>query len=213
MALIPLGWILIPRQKETCGRAWVARSGDSCHNVEDVNKGWLALSMDTKGVGGQRSSRPGRELALFRHRVFGYLVAVILRPKCENAVARKRQPHERKLRTRAHVLADLSINHVERQILLRGFALNRLDTDYGIDLLMLTYNDHGEVENGHVLFQVKATDSLQVLQQGTSIACRVEAADLKSWQDEWLPVILVVYDGQRNKAYWLYVRSTLKRRT
>ncbi len=105
------------------------------------------------------------------------------------------------------MLADLSINHVERQILLRGFALNRLDTDYGIDLLMLTYNDRGEVENGHVLFQVKATDSLQVLHQATSIACRVEVADLKSWQDEWLPVILVVYDGQRNKAYWLYVQK------
>lgn len=105
------------------------------------------------------------------------------------------------------MLADLSINYVERQILLRGFALNRLDTDYGIDLLMLTYNDRGEVENGHVLFQVKATDSLQVLQQGTSVACRIEVADLKSWQDEWLPVILIVYDGQRDKAYWLYVQE------
>jgi hypothetical protein len=105
------------------------------------------------------------------------------------------------------VLADLSINHVERHILLRGFALNRMDTDYGIDLLMLTYNDHGEVENGHVLFQVKATDSLHVLQEGTTIACRVEVADLKAWQEEWMPVILVVYDGQKNKAYWLYVQQ------
>jgi hypothetical protein len=122
-------------------------------------------------------------------------------------VARKRGHHERKLRTREHVVADLSINHVERHILLRGFALNRLATDYGIDLLMLTYNDHGEVENGHVLFQVKATDSLQVLEQSASIACRVDVADLRSWQDEWLPVILVVYDGRQNKAYWLYVQK------
>jgi hypothetical protein len=35
-------------------------------------------------------------------------------------MARKRLPHERKLRTREHVLADLSVNYVERQILLRG---------------------------------------------------------------------------------------------
>jgi hypothetical protein len=124
-------------------------------------------------------------------------------------VTRKRQPHERKLRTRGHVLADLSINHVERQILLRGFAVNRMDTDYGIDLLMLTYNDHGEVESGHVLFQVKATDALEVLKDGQTATCRVEVADLKAWQDEWMPVILVLYDGQKDKAFWIYVQQYL----
>ncbi len=125
-------------------------------------------------------------------------------------MARKRQPQERKLRTRAHVLADLSINHVERQILLRGFAVNRMDTDYGIDLLMLTYTDGGEVESGHVLFQVKATDALPILKDEATITCRVEVADLKAWQDEWMPVILVVYDGQADKAYWLHVQQYLE---
>ena len=76
----------------------------------------------------------------------------------------------RKRRTREHVIADLSINHVERQILLRGFAVNRMQTDYGIDLLMLTNTSEGEVEIGQVLFQVKATDSLQLVQEGQAIA-------------------------------------------
>src|SRR5439155_12309707 len=80
------------------------------------------------------------------------------------------------------------------------------------DLLMLTYNERGEVENGHVLFQVKATDSLQVLRDGGSIAFRVEVADLKLWQEEWMPVILVVYDGQKDRAYWLYVQEYLEER-
>jgi hypothetical protein len=124
-------------------------------------------------------------------------------------VVRKRQPQERKLRTREHVLADLSINHVERQILLRGFAVNRLSADYGIDLLMLTYTDAGEVESGHVLFQVKATDALQLLQDEQTIVCRIEVAHLKSWQDEWMPVLLVLYDGRADKAYWLYVQQYL----
>ena len=31
-------------------------------------------------------------------------------------------------------------------------------------------------------------------------------ADLKAWQDEWVPVILVIYDGPSDKAYWLYVQ-------
>jgi len=118
-------------------------------------------------------------------------------------VARKRQPQERKLRTRAHVLADLSINYVERQILLRGFAVNRMVTDYGIDLLMLTYSNDGEVESGQVLFQVKATDSLRTLGHEVTIACRVQVADLKAWQDEWLPVILIVFVGYGDRSYWL----------
>ena len=71
------------------------------------------------------------------------------------------------MRTRQHVLADLSINYLERQILLCGYAVNRLHTDYGIDMLMLTYSPVGEVENGHVLFQVKATDSLQASVSGS----------------------------------------------
>ena len=36
-----------------------------------------------------------------------------------------------KRRTRAHVLADLSINHVERHVLLCGFSVDRVEHDYG----------------------------------------------------------------------------------
>src|SRR2546430_828537 len=121
-------------------------------------------------------------------------------------LARKRQPYERKLRTREHILADLSVNFVERQILLRGYAVNRPDTDYGIDLFMLTYTEEGEVENGHVLLQIKATDKLQILKTGPFISLRVDVADLKAWQEEWMPVVLVVFDGKKDRAYWLYVQ-------
>jgi hypothetical protein len=108
--------------------------------------------------------------------------------------------------TREHVLADLSINYVERQILLRGFAVNRMVSDYGIDLVMLTFTEDGEVENGHVLFQVKATDSLKVLRDGRMISLRIESADLRWWREEYL-VILVVYDGAKDRAYWLHVQQ------
>jgi hypothetical protein len=127
-------------------------------------------------------------------------------------VGRNRQPDERKLRTREHVLADLSVNHLERHILGCGYAVNRMHTDYGIDMLMLTYSDTGEVENGHVLFQVKATDSLQVLRDGSSISFRVEVADLKLWQEEWMPVILIVYDGENDRAFWLYMQQYIEER-
>ena len=44
----------------------------------------------------------------------------------------------RKMRTRGHVLADLSINHVERQVLRCGFSADRVQHDYGYDLTMAT---------------------------------------------------------------------------
>ena len=66
----------------------------------------------------------------------------------------------RKMRTRGHVLADLSINHVERQVLRCGFSADRVQHDYGYDLTMATYSDSGEFEPGAVYIQVKATDRL-----------------------------------------------------
>ena len=69
-----------------------------------------------------------------------------------------------KLRTREHVLADISINHVERQVLLCGFSVDRVQHDYGYDLTMASYSKIGEFEPGYVYIQVKATDRMQVLQ-------------------------------------------------
>jgi hypothetical protein len=123
-------------------------------------------------------------------------------------VARKRLPKERKLRTREHILEDLSVNYVERQVFLRGFAVNRMLTDYGLDLIMMTINEAGEIENGYVMLQVKATDQPEIRKDGKTISLRVEVADLKYWQGEDMPVILGLY-GQKDKAWWLYVQRYL----
>ena len=58
-----------------------------------------------------------------------------------NAITRKR-------RTREHVIADLSVNFVERQVLLCGHTVERVRADYGYDLLLSTYDPKGEVETG-----------------------------------------------------------------
>ena len=64
----------------------------------------------------------------------------------------------RKRRTRQHVIADLGVNHVERQALLCGFSVERMRTDYGIDLAVFTYDRQGRAENGCLFLQVKATE-------------------------------------------------------
>ncbi len=113
----------------------------------------------------------------------------------------------RKRRTREHVLADLSVNHVERQALLCGYSVQRWLHDYGIDLLLSTYTDAGEPDPGAILIQAKATDHLAINAKGQFISVRIERAHLRSWLIEPLPVLLIVYDGIGDRAYWLDIHA------
>lgn len=113
----------------------------------------------------------------------------------------------RKRRTREHIIADLSVNHVERLVLRCGWTVERTRFDYGIDLDMHTYSSRGEVENGKVRFQLKATDVLKKSADGSFLAVRLEWRDLLFWVNELEPVILILYDAQGDKAYWLYVQD------
>jgi len=113
----------------------------------------------------------------------------------------------KKRRTREHIIADLSANHVERHALLCGYSVERRWHDYGIDLVITTYDQEGNVENGEILVQLKATDHLKLVSRGQLVACRVERADLRAWLHEPMPVILVVFDAAADAAYWLYVQQ------
>jgi hypothetical protein len=112
----------------------------------------------------------------------------------------------RKRRTREHVIADLSVNFVERQVLLSGHTAERTRHDYGYDLMLTTYDTNGEPESGEVRLQIKATDSLPVLKGNGKVSWRIERSDLARWMNDPFPVILAVYDAQTETAYWLYVQ-------
>jgi hypothetical protein len=122
-------------------------------------------------------------------------------------LGKQRPTPPRKTRTREHVLADLSIIHVERQVLLCGFSVERTRHDYGYDLTMATYNAAGEIEPGAVYLQVKATDRLPRAASSQTIPWTISRRDLKLWLEETYPVLLVVYDGQKEKAYWLDIQD------
>jgi hypothetical protein len=55
--------------------------------------------------------------------------------------------------------------------------------------------------------------SLSLLQDGKTISWPVSRRDLKLWLGETYPVILIVYDGQRNKAYWLSIHPYFAERS
>lgn len=113
----------------------------------------------------------------------------------------------RKRRTRQHIIAELSVNYVERQALLNRFSVERIEHDYGVDLILFTYNAAGEIENGHILVQMKATDDLKILLDQSTISFPIKRADLEYWLEEPMPCMLVVYDAQHDLAYWLYLQA------
>jgi hypothetical protein len=84
-----------------------------------------------------------------------------------------------KKRTRQHIIADLSVNFVERFIFEEGHTAQRLVSDYGYDLFMVTYDDEGYPEPDLVYLQVKASDNLAV--KGDACVFDLDVRDYNLW--------------------------------
>ncbi len=112
-----------------------------------------------------------------------------------------------KRRTREHVIADLAVNYVERQALLCGHTVERIRSDYRIDLLLFTFDANGEMEDGFIPIQVKATEKLAWLEDEPAAAFRLTRKDLVGWLRQSAPVILAVYDVGEDRGYWLHIQG------
>lgn len=113
----------------------------------------------------------------------------------------------RKTRTREHVIASQSVAHVESLIVASGYVAERPINDYGYDLNLITFDSRGEMENGCIYFQVKATDKLPILRDGKTISFRLDWRDVALWRGETMPVILIVHDTLHKVTYWLYTQE------
>jgi hypothetical protein len=111
----------------------------------------------------------------------------------------------RKQRTREHVIADLSVHHVEGFILEEGHTPYRLTPDYGYDLVLFTYDEQGYLEPGSCYIQLKAAETLQAV--GSEYVFDLDIRDYNLWLLEEMPVILILYDASRRQAYWLSVQG------
>ena len=120
----------------------------------------------------------------------------------------------RKQRTRKHVIADLSVNYVERFILDEGHTLQFTEKDYGYDLLLFTYDEEGYIEPGLIFLQLKAAEALE--ESGPDYVFDLDVRDFNLWMIERLPVVLISFDATKRRAYWLHVqryfRESPKRR-
>ncbi|HYT93366.1 MAG TPA: DUF4365 domain-containing protein [Gemmataceae bacterium] len=115
----------------------------------------------------------------------------------------------RKRRTRQHVIADLSVHHVERFILEEGHTSQRLSSDYGYDLALSTYNEQGYIEPGLVYFQLKASETWEVV--GSAHVFDLDIRDYNLWMLEMSPVVLVLFDATRRRASWLAVQKYFRK--
>jgi Domain of unknown function (DUF4365) len=118
----------------------------------------------------------------------------------------------RKKHPRLHIIADLSVNHVERHIFLCGYSVERIRSDYGLDLMVYTYDKNGEYENGCIYVQLKATDSMKTLADNQTITFSISSSHLLHWLDETMPVIFIVYDAKIEQSYWIYIQSYFNKR-
>src|ERR1700752_2836752 len=94
----------------------------------------------------------------------------------------------RKQRTRQHVIADLSVHHVEGFILREGHTAQRLVNDYGYDLVLSTYDAQGYVEPNVVWLQLKAMETLLLVRE--VYVFDLDIRDYNLWMLEQFPVIL-----------------------
>jgi hypothetical protein len=108
----------------------------------------------------------------------------------------------RKKRTRTHVIADLSFHHVGYFVVREGFTLEAVEGDYGLDAWIITFAKSGEVENGMIYVQLKASDN--IVRKPGGIAFRVKKSDVDLWESEPMPVYLVLFDVAEERAYWMY---------
>jgi hypothetical protein len=111
----------------------------------------------------------------------------------------------RKRRTRQHVIADQSTNHVERFVIDEGHTAQRMEKDYGYDLLLFTYDEQGYSEPDFLSLQLKAAEWLRAV--GSAYVFDVDVRDYNLWMLERMPVILILFDASRRRAFWLSVQD------
>jgi hypothetical protein len=111
---------------------------------------------------------------------------------------------ERKQRTREHVIADMSFHHLGYRVVQCGFTFEADKADYGYDGAIFTFDKHGQIENSYMFVQLKATDKTKFSSDRKRVIFRVSRKDINLWQDEIVPVCLIVFDAKRETAYWVY---------
>jgi len=102
------------------------------------------------------------------------------------------------------VIASQSVNYVERFLIDEGHTAERVENDYGYDLMLFTFDEQGYFEPGEVRLQLKASESLTAA--GKDYLFDLDVRDYHLWIEEPMPVVLILFDATRRRASWVYVQ-------
>ena len=102
------------------------------------------------------------------------------------------------------------MNHVERFVLRAGHTVEPLRSDYGVDLTVHTFGSAGLQEPDDFNVQVKGSDKPNYLRGGEAVSVQVARNTLCLWLEQTFPLILVMYDAQKDVAFWLYVQRHIE---
>ena len=109
----------------------------------------------------------------------------------------------KKIRTRQHIIEDLGLNHIEKQILLSGNVLRRKgDIEYDYNGAIVTFDEEGKINNLSLMVQLKSTDQIQLLPKKAGFGVDLSKQDLERWLSTEMPVLLILYDAQQDIAYF-----------
>jgi hypothetical protein len=110
-------------------------------------------------------------------------------------------------RTREHIIASQSHNYVEKFFVDKGHTVDRPANDYGTDVLVNTFDEHGHAETGDIRIQLKASDNFKLSKDGAHISFKIDVRHYHYWMQQVMPVFLILFDAKKVKAYWLYVQA------
>jgi hypothetical protein len=109
------------------------------------------------------------------------------------------------------MISDLSFHYVGYQVAKSGFSFEAIHSDYGYDGTIVTFNSMGEVENGIIYVQLKASDRISYKIDNGLISFSVSKKDISYWEDEPFPVFLVLFNTEKECAYWIYFQKYLRK--
>ena len=112
-----------------------------------------------------------------------------------------------------HMLGDLGVCYFEYNALLANFKVERTQEsgDYGIDLIMSTFSENFDYQNGAVFVQIKSEKSSTYTSDRQLIFYGMYRGHLEYFLSQQIPVFLVVYDMARHQAYWCHIQNEFNR--
>lgn len=109
--------------------------------------------------------------------------------------------------TNEHLIEQKSINQIQKMFLNYGWLIQKIEPDYGEDLHIRPF-ENGKSKGEDFLAQIKGTQDIEQykLKSRNQYSYSISLANLKQWQDYFIPVIVILWDISHEFGYWLYVQ-------